>query len=263
MTEAFRIVPLSRAAAVVTGGTSGMGLAAARALLEAGTRRLVIVGRNPERGQRALAALEELAPAADIRFVAADVGTEAGAEAAIAGAVEGFGGIDILVNGAGADGLPTLFHETSYAYIERILRNLLMTTILPCRAAIEPMMAGQGGVILCIASDAAKVATPGETVIGTAYGGVAMFCRALAMEAKRHGIRVNCLTPSVVRDTIHYEQAMADPFAGKLFSAAERRATLGTMVPDDLGPLVVFLAGPGAAKITGQTISMNAGISAA
>jgi len=119
------------------------------------------------------------------------------------------------------------------------------------------------GSIICVASDAAKVATPGEVAIGAAMAGIVMFCRGLAIEAKRSRIRVNCLTPSVVRGTPFYEQLMADPFSSRLFSKAERLASLGVVVPEDIAALVVFLAGPAASRLTGQTISVNGGISAA
>jgi NAD(P)-dependent dehydrogenase (short-subunit alcohol dehydrogenase family) len=124
-------------------------------------------------------------------------------------------------------------------------------------------MRQKSGSIICIASDAAKVATPGEVAIGAAMAAIVMFCRGLAIEAKRSGIRVNCLTPSVVRNTPFYDMLMADPFAGRLFAKAERLAMLGVAEPEDLGALVAFLASPAAARLTGQTISINGGISAA
>jgi NAD(P)-dependent dehydrogenase (short-subunit alcohol dehydrogenase family) len=125
------------------------------------------------------------------------------------------------------------------------------------------MMTQKSGSIICIASDAAKVATPGEVAIGAAMAAIAMFCRGLAIEAKRSGIRVNCVTPSIVKDTPFYKTLMTDPFASKLFSKAERMASLGVVVPDDIAALVAFLAGPGSARLTGQTISVTGGISAA
>jgi 2-hydroxycyclohexanecarboxyl-CoA dehydrogenase len=71
------------------------------------------------------------------------------------------------------------------------------------------------------------------------------------------------VTPSVVKDTPFYSTLMADPFASKLFSKAERLALLGVVEPGDIASLVAFLAGPCSARVTGQTISVNGGISAA
>ncbi len=114
-----------------------------------------------------------------------------------------------------------------------------------------------------MASDAGKIATPGEVVIGAGMAAIIMFTRALANEAKRHGIRANCLTPSIVRGTALYDKLMANPFAGKLFAKAEQLAALGVTEPEDLAQLALFLASPAAANITGQAISSNGGISMA
>ena len=92
--------------------------------------------------------------------------------------------------------------------------------------------------------------------------GIIMFCRAMANEAKRDGIRVNCLTPSIVEGTPLHDRLMADPFAGRLFGKAKTLAHLGVVVPEDLAAMAVFLASPQAARITGQTISVTGGISA-
>ena len=119
-----------------------------------------------------------------------------------------------------------------------------------------------GGAIICIASDAGKLATPGESAIGAAMASIAMFCRTMAVEAKRNGIRVNCLTPSIVQGTPLYDKLMAHEFAGKLFSKAEKMASLGVVTPEDIAEMVVFLASPASAKTTGQTISITGGISA-
>ena len=89
-----------------------------------------------------------------------------------------------------------------------------------------------------------------------------MFTRALAVEGKRDEIRANAITPSLTSGTEHYGRIMADPFAGKMFAKASRLAGLGVVTKDELAGLVVFLASPAAAKITGQAISMTGGISA-
>ena len=120
-----------------------------------------------------------------------------------------------------------------------------------------------GGSIINIASDAAKIATPGESVIGGCKAATLMFSRTLALETSRYGIRVNCLTPSIVRNTPAYDRVMSSEFSRKLFEKAERKARLGVVEPSDIAPICVFLAGPGSSKITGQGISVNGGISAA
>ena len=81
---------------------------------------------------------------------------------------------------------------------------------------------------------------------------IVTFTRTLAVEAKRDGIRVNALTPSLIEGTLIGERAMEGGFSKKLFEKARAQAHLGIAEPDDFAALVVFLAGPGAAKLTGQ-----------
>jgi NAD(P)-dependent dehydrogenase (short-subunit alcohol dehydrogenase family) len=131
------------------------------------------------------------------------------------------------------------------------------------RAVLPSMRAQRGGVIINIASDAAKTATPGESVLGGAMAAIAMFSRTAAIEGKRDGIRVNVLTPSLILGTMAGERSMAGGFSAKLFSKAIEAAHLGVTHPDDLAGLIVFLSGPDASLLTGQAISVNGGISAA
>jgi NAD(P)-dependent dehydrogenase (short-subunit alcohol dehydrogenase family) len=92
---------------------------------------------------------------------------------------------------------------------------------------------------------------------------IVMFTRSLAMEAKRDGIRINVLTPSLLTGTPGAARVTAEGFSKKLFEKAAVLADLGVPEAADLAALIVFLAGPGAARITGQAISVNGGISAA
>lgn len=262
-TDAITVRALADSVAVVTGGTSGIGLECAAQLAEAGVPRLVLAGRDRARGEAAVAAVAARAPGVEARFFSGDLTEPAAAAALVEAAHAAFGRIDVLVNCVGGNDLPRLFQDTPLSEVRGIVDRCLCSVLHACRAAWDGMAAQRGGVIVNFASDAAKVATPGEAVIGAALAGILMFTRALAVEGKRVGIRANCLTPSIVRDTALYERLMAAPFSGKLFSKAERLAHLGVVTPRDIAPLVVFLAGPSAAKLTGQGISVNGGISAA
>ena len=133
------------------------------------------------------------------------------------------------------------------------------------RAALPFMSQTGSGCIINVSSDAGKLATPGESVIGAAMAGIIMFSRTMAVEAKRNGIRVNVLTPSLIEGTLTacpYADA-GTPSLTKLFEKARQAANLGVVVAEDMADFIVFLAGPQAAKITGQAISINGGISAA
>ena len=255
--------PLAESVVVIAGGTSGIGLEAAAQLAVAGATRLALVGRDPARGEVALAAVRERAPGADVRYLRADLTDPASARGMAEAAGAAFGRVDTLVNSIAGGDLPRLFHDTPLEEIAGIVDRNLCTVLHATRAVWDGMRAQRGGVVVNVASDAAKIATPGETVMGAALSGIAMFTRALALEGKRSGIRANCVTPSIVQGTPLYDRLMAAPFTGKLFAKAEAQAHLGVVTPADIAPLIVFLASPAAAKLTGQAISVNGGISAA
>ncbi|MGX6446541.1 SDR family NAD(P)-dependent oxidoreductase [Patulibacter sp. S7RM1-6] len=254
---------LEESGAVVVGGTSGVGLATARRLVEAGVPRLVLMGRDAERGQAACARVRELRPDATVRFVGVDARDPARAVAAVDEAVAAIGSIDVLVNSTASAALPTLLHDTPIEEVAPVLAGLALAPMHMTRAVLPHMRRQHGGSIVNVASDAAKAATPGESVIGAAMAAIVMFTRAVAMEGKRDGIRANAVTPSLIAGTPTGERVLAGGFSAKLFSKAAAMADLGVAEPDDLAGLIAFLAGPGAARLTGQAISVNGGISAA
>ncbi|MFT3792256.1 MAG: SDR family oxidoreductase [Rudaea sp.] len=257
--------PLSFAesGALIAGGTSGVGLATARQLAAAGVERIALVARNAERGERARRAILAMAPAASVHFVAADANDADQARAACDRVRELIGSIDILVNATTAGFVPELFHKMPVADIPAILDQLVVAPLRMCRLVLPGMRERGAGVILNVASDAAKSATPGETVIGAGMAAIVMFSKALAIEAKRDGIRVNALTPSLIAGTMLTTTITKEGFSARLFEKAASLAHLGVPDADDIAAMIVFLAGPQGARITGQAISINGGISAA
>lgn len=254
--------PYDEARLVVTGGTSGTGLATAKAFAAAGVGKIALIGRNPERGEAAKSEILSAFPDLHVEFVACDANDPHQAEQAVATIAQRLGGIDYLVNGTVASVVPRLFHLTPITDLISIITEQLMGPLHMCRAVMPYLREQNGGAIVNIASDAGKATTPGESVIGAAMAGIIMFTRTLAMEAKRTGIRVNVITPSLIEGTISYHRTMDDEFSNKLFSKAVTMAHLGLTQPQDLADLIVFLCGPQGARITGQAISVNGGISA-
>ncbi len=256
--------PISDLSVVIVGGTSGIGLATAEALLCAGAPRLRLVGRTPERAAAAVDRLKQIGGTAEVAALLADCGEPKAAEDMAQTAAEGMGGIDLLVCSPGGNNLPELLFRQPVAQINRTLIEDLAPTLNACRAVLPVMMQAGGGCIVNVASDAAKVATPGESVIGAVMAGIVQFTRGLAIEGRRNGIRANAVTPSLVEGTALTERLMAEgTFSKKLFEKARPLAGLGPTTAEDLAALIVFLASPAAAKITGQAISVNGGISAA
>ena len=248
---------------LITGGTSGVGLATAIQFAKAGVPQIALVGRDEERGQKARQAVLTAHPGTAVTFISGDLNDPNEVVRVCETARSSLGSVDVLVNSTVGPFGPTLFHNIPLEDILPIIVQQLMAPLYACRVVLPWMRESGGGSIINIASDAGKLTTPGETVIGAAMAAIIMFSRALAMEAKRNGVRVNVLTPSVIIGTRTNDSMMKDPFAGKLFEGAMRAAQLGVVVPDDLAALIVFLASPEAARLTGQAISVNGGISAA
>lgn len=261
--EAFAPTLLAGKVALVTGSTSGIGLATAEQLGRAGARVVVLNGRNLAAGAAEEQRLSALVPTTAFRFIAADYADQAQLDHMFGEIARSFGGLDILVHTATGGGPPNLFMNIDPADWQHTLEGKLISLMRCCHAAIPMMMGRGGGAIVSVASDAAKLATPGEAVIGAAFAGNAMFIKTLAVELARHNIRANVVTPSITRNTKTYDSVMAGEFSRKLFQKAEKRARLGVPVPENIAPIIAFLASPLASHITGQVVSANGGISVA
>lgn len=250
-------------AVIITGGTSGVGLATALRLASDGDTRIALIGRSTERGKDACAAVRAAAPGCDVHFVAGDANDPAQAVAAATSARDALGGVDVLVNSTTAPYVPALLRDVPVEDIGAVLTGQALAPMHMCRVVL-PWLAERGaGAIVNVASDAAKVPTPGEVVIGAAMAAIVTFTRTLALEAKRDGVRVNAVTPSLIEGTATGDRAMAGGFSRKLFEKAKQQAHLGPTEVDDLAELIAFLVGPGSGRITGQVVSVNGGISVA
>jgi NAD(P)-dependent dehydrogenase (short-subunit alcohol dehydrogenase family) len=261
--QPIHVAELKESGVVIAGGTSGVGLATAHRFAEAGVPRIALVGRNEERGNAARDAVRAAWPQAQVEFTSADANDPAQAVRAVETAQSLIGSFDVLVNSMTATYVPTLLHEIALEDMAGILTGQALGPMHMTRAALPVLRERAGGSIVNIASDAAKTATPGEAVLGAAMAAIVMFSRVAAIEGKRDGVRVNVITPSLIINTPTGDRSLEGGFSAKLFTKALQQAHLGATEPDDLAGLIVFLSSPAAAKLTGQAISVNGGISAA
>ncbi|MEJ0028800.1 MAG: SDR family NAD(P)-dependent oxidoreductase [Rhizomicrobium sp.] len=268
--------------AVITGGASGIGLAAVERFVAEGAR-VVFCDLDPAQG-RALAAsgsaklhharrveggpndgraiAERLGPRA--RFVAADVTDKASFGAAIQDAVDAFGGLDILVNNAGVGGGELSVEACSEDTFDRTVAVNLRGPWLGMKLAFPHLRARGGGAIVTTSSISALMGMPGQGAYGASKAGVLQLTRVAAMEGAADFIRVNAVCPGGIVTPIIYE----NPALGRTLDAeAVRQAMAGAQplpragLPDDIAGAILWLASDEASFVTGQAIVVDGGLS--
>lgn len=254
--------PIDGCGAVLLGGTAGVGLETAFQLGAQGAR-LILLGRHDARGAAACDMVRQRVPGVSVGFVRVDAIDPGDAVRAEAEARDRLGAIDVLISSTGPSHAPQLLRNIPIDHVAMRLNEIILPPLHMMHAVLPAMRDQKGGAIVNVASDAAKTATPGETLIGAAMAAIVMFSRAAAVEEKRHGIRINLLTPSLIAGTPGAALIAGDPFAAKLFEKAASMAHLGVAEAEDLAAMAVYLSSPAARRITGQAISINGGISVA
>jgi NAD(P)-dependent dehydrogenase (short-subunit alcohol dehydrogenase family) len=238
------VFDLSGRVALVTGagGTSvGTGAAIARGLAAQGA--LVVV--NDVDGPAADRVVDEITAAGGGATAAIfDVTDQAAVLDGVSAAAAAVGPIDILVASAGG-GPVGLFRDMDPDVFERSIRLNLFGAVHCTRAVVDGMCERAHGRVIVVASSAGSVGlSMGVSAYGAAKAGVAGFVRHLAAELGPSGVTVNAVAPGLVTSGI-------EAFA----SAPVKR----TGVPDDIGPLCVYLASEESAYMTGQTVHINGG----
>ncbi len=249
--------------AIVTGGASGIGLATARALAADGA--IVYLGvRDVERGRRAA---RETDAQADLRVVRMDV-TDAGSVRDAFSEIDAAGRLDIVVNNAGIDGVGRI-EDLSDADWDRCLATNLTGPFLVTREAVPRLRRNGGGVIVNVASNAGLVARADEPAYSTAKAGLLMLTRSLALAHAADRIRVNAVCPGPVGGTGIMDRNLAgaaDPDAAlrSYLARAPLAAAVGRMIePGEVAAAIRFLCSDAATMITGATLAIDAGKSAA
>ena len=215
-------------AALVTGASSGIGEATARALVAAGAR-VAAVARRRERLE-ALAGESGGAIAAE----AADVSTEAGARGAVDFALRTFGRLDLLVNNAGV----MLLGPVDVARpddLRRMVELNLLGVMYASQAALPHLVASRGAVVV-VSSVAGKVARGGFAGYSASKFGVAAFAESLRQEMSPRGVRVTVVSPGIVAPELA-DHVTHEPSRRAL---AERVAALTPLRPEDVADAVLY-----------------------
>ncbi|WP_406005545.1 SDR family oxidoreductase [Streptomyces sp. NBC_00637] len=233
--------------ALVTGGGSGIGRAAAKLLAERGAR-VAVLDLDPSGVRKPL-----------LGYVA-DVGDDASVRAAVAAAVADLGGLDILVNNAGVGAQGTV-EDNDDATWHRVLDVNVVGMVRTARAALPHLRRSSHAAIVNTCSIAATAGLPQRALYSATKGAVYSLTLAMAADHVREGIRVNCVNPGTA-DT---------PWVGRLLDAADdpaaERAALEARQPtgrlvgaDEVAGAIAYLASPLSGATTGTSLAVDGGM---
>ncbi len=243
--------PLHGDVALVTGASRGIGRAIALALGAAGA---TVIGTAT--GSTGAASIEEGFKSAGIqgRGVVLDVADGPACDAAIADIEANEGAVTILVNNAGIT-RDTLLLRMKPEDWDAVIATNLGSVFRLSKAVLRGMMKARRGRIINIASVVGLIGNPGQANYCAAKAGIGGFTRSLAREVASRGITVNVVAPGFIAT----DMTQALPEAQR--SALAAQIPLGRLgEPADIAQAVCFLAGPGAAWITGETLNVNGGM---
>ncbi len=239
--------------ALISGGTSGIGLAAAKSLLQQHWR-VAVSGRSTTKGEKALQTLNAGNRAV---YVPGDVCHDEECRAIVDGVVRQFGRLDGVVTSAGMYE-ECLLENEDMAKITHMFSVNVYGTISLCRHAL-PYLKQHGGSIVTVSSDAGIQGNVACSIYGATKGAVVGFTKSLALEAAPHGVRVNCVCPGDVETPLLEAQLRADP-ALSLEALKAHYPLYRLAKPEEVGKVIAFLLGDDASFITAAVIPVDGGL---
>jgi NAD(P)-dependent dehydrogenase (short-subunit alcohol dehydrogenase family) len=248
------VLRLDGKAALVTGGTRGIGRAIAEAFAAAGAG-VCVLARKPEELEETAAALTALG--APVTTVAGSAGDPDAIDRAVAACIKDLGGLDVLVNNAATNPAFGPMIETEAWAIRKVLEVNVEGALLLAQASYRAWMAEHGGVILNIGSTGGLTPAPGIGIYNASKAALLHMTRQLALELAPE-VRVNALAPGLVKTSM--ARALWEPNEAGI-AAAHPLRRIG--VPDDIASAALFLTSDAAAWLTGAVLVVDGGMSLA
>ncbi|MBE6084311.1 MAG: SDR family oxidoreductase [Selenomonas ruminantium] len=242
---------------LISGGTSGIGLAAAKLFLQAGAK-VALMGRSEQRGKTAL---QELEAGDRAIFVQGDVSRLADCRQALQQVIEKWAGLDVLVNSAGIY-LEGALEDMTEEEIATVLDINVKGTYYLSQAAV-PYLKESRGNLVNVASDAGVHGNYYCSLYCASKGAVVMFTKALALELAGFGVRVNAIAPGDILTPLTEAQLQASPNREDALREMASVYPLGRIgTAEEAAAAIKFLASPAAAFITGTILTVDGGLTA-
>ena len=253
MLPGIKLFDLTGNAAIVTGGSKGLGRAMAAGLASAGAD-VMLVSRHAD---EANAAAAEIARDFGKRAVGfqADVTNPAQAEATAAEALRHFGRIDVLINSAGIN-IRGPIDELTPEQFQQVMNANVTGTWLPCRAVVPHMKRAGRGRIVNVASAVGLIGLTNRTPYASSKGAVVQMTRALAVELAPHNVLVNALCPGPFQTEMNVVTPGAVDFMKPIVDATALKRFAR---PEEIQGAAIFLASPASSYITGSMLMVDGG----
>jgi 3-oxoacyl-[acyl-carrier protein] reductase len=243
--------------ALVTGGSDGLGRAAARRLAAEGAS-VVICGRRAEHLAAAAAELSDETGGA-VRAITADVADAEPCARLVAGTVEAFGGLDILVNNAGTSAASSLMDLDDDAW-RTDFELKVMAAVRLCRLAVPHMRERGGGAIVNASIGGAKAPPARQLPTSLSRAAGLNLTKSLSAEFAPENIRVNAICIGLI-ESAQWDRRAGDRPVEELYTAMAGRIPMGRVGrADEYGDLVAFLCSARAAYVTGTAVNLDGGL---
>ena len=242
---------------IVTGGARGIGRAVVQAFADAGADVVIADLRCEDANDTALKISEKCRRR--VVAVQTDVTKREDVEKLRDETLRLFGKIDVLINCAGWDRLLP-FLKTTPDLWQKVLTINFLGVVNTCHVILPHMVERKQGAIVNISSDTGRVGSFGEAIYASSKAAIMAFSKTIAREHARDNIRVNVVSPGLC-DTPLIDEMRADEFTAKIIGSIVNFIPLKRLGrPEEIAPLVVFLASDAASYITGQVYSINGGL---
>ncbi len=244
--------------AIVTGATEGIGAAVAESLVRQGAS-VIGVARRIELGRRMV---QQLGPESAV-FLPGDVAEPETASRAVASAAEHFGPVDVLINNAAVDLTGPSLIDTPAEDARRAVEVNLLGALWMLQATAEAML-GRGGSIVNVASRTGIVGVPTMAVYGATKAALLSLTRTAALELADDGIRVNAVAPGLTETPLVKTWIARQPDPDSFRRERAETVPLGRFAdPTEVSDAILFLASSAASHITGVTLPVDGGYTAA